>query len=116
MIRDAVGVMRAADVVASGLPPRDPAQAQRFETRVREAIAARTPFGIADLAIDGGDIIAIMRERKIVGPDFNGDRRVGDALNHCLEQVLDDPALNERESLRALVRAFFAAPQTPATP
>jgi tRNA nucleotidyltransferase (CCA-adding enzyme) len=108
--------LRAADVVASGLPPRDPAQAQRFETRVREAIAARTPFGVADLAIDGGDIIAIMRERKIVAPEFTGDRRVGDALNHCLEQVLDDPALNERESLRAIVRAFFAAPQTPATP
>ncbi|HEY7982253.1 MAG TPA: HD domain-containing protein [Candidatus Eremiobacteraceae bacterium] len=108
--------LRAADVVASGLPPRDPAQALRFETRVREAIAARTPFGIADLAIDGGDIIAIMRELKIVAPEFTGDRRVGDALNHCLEQVLDDPALNERASLRALVRAFFAAPQTPAAP
>jgi tRNA nucleotidyltransferase (CCA-adding enzyme) len=107
--------LRKADVVASGLPPRDPAQAQRFETRVREAIAARTPFGVADLAIDGGDIIAIMRESKIVAPDFGGDRRVGDALNHCLEQVLDDPTLNERESLRALVRAFFAAPQSPAT-
>jgi tRNA nucleotidyltransferase (CCA-adding enzyme) len=108
--------LRAADVVASGLQPRDPAQAHRFETRVREAIAARTPFGVADLAIDGGDIIAIMRESKIVAPDFSGDRRVGEALNHCLEQVLDDPTLNERESLRALVRAFFAAPQTPATP
>jgi tRNA nucleotidyltransferase/poly(A) polymerase len=108
--------LRAADVEASGLPPRDPAQAQRFATRVLEAIAARTPFGIADLAIDGGDIIAIMRELKIVAPDFSGDRRVGDALNHCLEQVLDDPALNDRETLRALVRAFFAAPQTPATP
>ena len=108
--------LRAADVVASGLPPRDPAQAQRFQTRVREAIAARTPFGIADIAIDGGDIIAIMRELKVVAADYSGDRRVGEALNHCLEQVLDDPTLNERESLRALVRAFFAAPQTPATP
>lgn len=107
--------LRAADVIASGLPARDPAQAHRFETRVRDAIAARAPFGLADLAIDGAAIIAIMRDLKLVGPEFAGDRRVGDALNQCLEQVLDDPALNERESLRAIVRAFFGASQAPAT-
>ena len=108
--------LRAADVVASGLPSRDPEQGKRFETRVLDAIAARAPFGVADLAIEGGDVIAIMRDLKIVGPDFTGDRRVGEALNHCLEQVLDEPALNEREPLRALVRAFFAASRAPATP
>jgi poly(A) polymerase/tRNA nucleotidyltransferase (CCA-adding enzyme) len=108
--------LRAADVIASGLPPRDPAQGLRFETRVRDAIAARTPFGVADLAIDGGGVIEIMRDLKLVGAEFAGDRRVGEALNHCLEQVLEDPTLNERETLRALARAFFAAPQTPATP
>lgn len=108
--------LRAADVIASGLPPRDPAQSQRFETRVREAILARTPFGVAGLAIDGGDVIEIMRGLKLVSKDFNGDRRVGEALNHCLEQVLDDPSLNERESLRAIVRAFFAALPAPASP
>jgi tRNA nucleotidyltransferase (CCA-adding enzyme) len=105
--------LRAADVAASGLAPRDPAQSLRFETRVRDAIAARAPFGVADLAIDGSDIIAIMREAKLVSPDFNGDRRVGEALEHCLEQVLDDPTLNDRETLRALVHAFFAAPKAP---
>ena len=108
--------LRAADVVASGLPPRDPEQAMRFETRVRDAITARAPFGVADLAVDGGDVIAIMRELKLVGADFGGDRRVGEALNHALEQVLDDPSLNERESLRAIMREFFSAPPAPATP
>jgi hypothetical protein len=54
-----------------------------------------------------------MREAKLVSPEFNGDRRVGEALEHCLEQVLDDPTLNDRETLRALVRAFFAAPKAP---
>lgn len=107
--------LREADVCASGLPPRDPAQAYRFETRVRNEITARAPFGVADLAIDGAGVIEVMRDLKLVGPDFAGDRRVGEALNHCLEQVLDDPALNERESLRALLRAFFAAPQAPPT-
>jgi tRNA nucleotidyltransferase (CCA-adding enzyme) len=101
--------LRAADVEASGLPPRDPAQSHRFETRVRDAIAARAPFGVADLAIDGSDIIAIMRDLKLVSPDFNGDRRVGEALEHSLEQVLDDPTLNDRETLRTLVQAFFSS-------
>jgi len=108
--------LRAADVEASGLPPRDPAQSQRFETRVRDAIAAHAPFGVADLAIDGSDIIAIMRDAKLVSPDFNGDRRVGEALEHCLEQVLDDPTLNDRETLRALVQAFFSRSSAPSAP
>jgi tRNA nucleotidyltransferase (CCA-adding enzyme) len=113
---DSLFALRKADVDASGLPSRDPEQNKRFETRVRAAIAARAPFGVADLAIEGGDVIAIMRDLKLVGPDFAGDRRVGEALNQCLEQVLDEPALNERESLRALVRAFFASPRAAAQP
>src|SRR4029077_1366674 len=108
--------LRAADVVASGLPPRDPAQSQRFDTRGRAAIAAREPFGIRDLAIDGSDVIDVLRSLDLAGADFSGDRRVGDALSYCLEKVLDDPALNERESLRALVRAFFASPHPSTRP
>jgi len=108
--------LRKADVLASGLPPRDPAQALRFESRVRAAIAAREPFGIRDVALDGGDVIDILRSLDLAGADFGGDRRVGEALNYCLEKVLDDPALNDRESLRALVRAFFASPPSSTRP
>jgi tRNA nucleotidyltransferase (CCA-adding enzyme) len=101
--------LRAADVAASGLPPRDPDVARRFEARVRATIEARAPFGLADLRIDGGDIIAIMRAEHVVDADFDGDKRVGETLAYCLEKVLDDPALNDGHALNAVARDFIVS-------
>ncbi len=47
------------------------------------------PCKISDLAIGGGDLIAL----GISGKD------IGDTLEHLLLQVIDDPSLNSRESL-----------------
>jgi len=99
--------LRAADVEASGFPARDPEVGRRFEARVRATIEARAPFGLADLHIDGGDVIEIMRAERIVDADFDGDKRVGETLAYCLEKVLDDPALNDGQALRAIARDFI---------
>ena len=72
-------------------------------------IAAKPPFGIRDLAIDGKDVIDIMRELGLAGPDFAGDSRVGAALQHCLEQVLDEPQNNDPATLRRIVRDFLTS-------
>lgn len=101
--------LRHADVVASGLPPRDDEEQARFETRVFAEIAASPPFGVRDLAIDGEDVLALMRELGLAGPDFKGDQRVGAALRQCLEQVLDDPQKNDPTALRQMVRSFLTA-------
>jgi tRNA nucleotidyltransferase (CCA-adding enzyme) len=101
--------LRAADVAASGLPARDPEVGRRFEARVRETIEARAPFGLADLRIDGADVIEIMRAERVVDADFNGDKRVGETLAYCLEKVLDDPALNDGQALRAVAREFIVS-------
>lgn len=100
--------LRHADVEASGLPPRDSAMQERFEHRVFAVLEAKPPFGIADLAIDGGDVIAVMRELGLAGDDFKGDARVGAVLKHCLEQVLDDPQKNDEETLMRIVRSYFS--------
>jgi len=100
--------VRHADVRASGLVPRDEEQQKRFERRVRDEVARKPPFGLKDLAIGGADVIEEMRALGIAGADFAGDARVGKALAHCLEQVLDDPARNDPALLRADVRDYFA--------
>lgn len=105
---DDLFALRHADVVASGHPARDPGQQNRFEERVRRQLAASPPFGVQDLAIDGDGVKAIMRDLGLVGSDFAGDQRVGAALKHCLELVLDDPQKNDPSILRAAVRSFFA--------
>ena len=100
--------VRHADVLASGLVPRDEEQQRRFERRVRDEVARRPPFGLKDLAIGGEEVIEVMRSLGIAGNDFAGDERVGKALAHCLEMVLDDPSRNEPAVLRSIVREFFA--------
>ncbi|MBV8670174.1 MAG: hypothetical protein JO098_00295, partial [Candidatus Eremiobacteraeota bacterium] len=99
--------LRRADIVASGLPERSPAELERFRARVHQQLAGPSVFGVDRLRIDGAGVIAVMRELKLVDERFTGDARVGAVLRHCLECVLEDPAKNEAEQLRAIARAFL---------
>ncbi len=51
--------VRRADIVGSGLPKRDDSN-ERFEARVWEEVEREPPFTVADLALDGDDVIAAM--------------------------------------------------------
>lgn len=104
---DDLFALRHADVIASGLPARDPGEQERFEDRVRWEIEAESPFGVRDLAIGGEEVIEVMRELGLVANEFAGDARVGAVLKYCLEQVLDDPRKNQRDVLREIVRTYL---------
>jgi len=99
--------LRHADVAATGLEPRAELENARFEARVRREMEGPHALSLADLAIRGEDVIAIMRDAGIVDANFRGDRRVGEALQRCLDRVLDDPSHNEPTALRAVVREFL---------
>jgi putative nucleotidyltransferase with HDIG domain len=99
--------LRHADMIASGLPPHDGGENQRFEARVAAMLNTAPPLDVADLRINGDDVIAIMRELGLAGEGFRGDDRVGAALRACLEEVLEDPARNERETLQRIARNFL---------
>ncbi|MDQ6768025.1 MAG: HD domain-containing protein [Candidatus Eremiobacteraeota bacterium] len=104
---EALFALRRADITASGLAERNPAELDRFAGRVHQELAGPSVFGTRDLAIDGSAIIDLMRKLKLVGSDFRGDGRVGAALRHLLECVLEDPAKNTAEQLRAIAREFL---------
>ena len=99
--------LRKADVVASGLPERNPAELDRFAGRVRRELAGSTAFGVPQLAIDGRTVIEEMVALGLAPADFRGDERVGDALRHLLDAVLDDPTKNETSMLRKLAREYL---------
>lgn len=101
---DQLLALRRADIIASGIPERNPAELDRFAGRVHQELLGPSVFGLADLAIDGSAVIDLMKELQIVGKDFRGDARVGAALRHCLEAVLDDPGKNTADQLRAIAR------------
>jgi tRNA nucleotidyltransferase (CCA-adding enzyme) len=85
--------LRKADITGSGLPKRDDSN-ERFEARIAAVIAERPAFSVRDLAIDGDDVVALLRRKGTVPSDFRGDRRVGEVLQALFEEVTDDPSRN----------------------
>ncbi len=66
----------------------------RLRKRITEEMERKPPFGPGDLAIDGNDIMSAGIPE---GP------RIGRALAQLVNLVLDNPELNSREQLLALV-------------
>jgi tRNA nucleotidyltransferase (CCA-adding enzyme) len=102
---DALLALRRAEIAAEP----DRARAAR-EGAVLEALAERIDqlrqagglaLQRADLALDGGAVMALLGIRP--GP------RVGEALRHLADCVLEDPSCNTREGLTERLRAWAAA-------
>ncbi len=91
--------LRHADNLASGA--REPATGGLDELRARAARAlAADPLGPGQLAVDGHDLV---RELGIApGPE------VGSLLAGLLDAVIEDPALNRRDTLLGLARRTLA--------
>jgi poly(A) polymerase/tRNA nucleotidyltransferase (CCA-adding enzyme) len=92
---DDLFALRRADAAS-----RDPESGARgldeLQSRIRHELQSRHTIRVEDLAIDGRDVI---REGAVpAGPE------VGAILAELLEAVLEDPGLNERETLLELVR------------
>ncbi len=86
--------LRHADIEGSGLPKRE-GENERFEARVAAVLAERPAFSVRDLAIGGGEVIALFERKGLAASGFRGDRRVGEVLSALFEEVTDDPSRNE---------------------
>ncbi len=91
--------LRRADVIAQGMGGKTE-DVDELEQRIRDELARKPPFGLSDLAVDGAILMAQLNLQP--GP------RLGAILHYLMEQVLDDPALNTRESLLSLAAEFNA--------
>jgi tRNA nucleotidyltransferase (CCA-adding enzyme) len=74
----------------------------KLKVRVAGVLTAKDALSVRELAVDGKDV---MRELAIAP-----SRRVGEILEMLLEKVVEDPTLNERETLLALIRAMASSP------
>ena len=99
--------LRHADIAGSGLPKRDGAN-ERFEARVAAVIAERPAFRVQDMAITGGDVIALMVRAGAAASGFRGDERVGEVLRALFEDVTDDPSRNESGWLADRAQRYIA--------
>jgi tRNA nucleotidyltransferase (CCA-adding enzyme) len=80
-------------------PERLP-EVEALFARLEALAAAKPPLSAKELALTGGDIMATLG----VGPSAI----VGEATRFLLESVLDDPALNTAESLKARLADWHA--------
>ncbi|MFT3776452.1 MAG: HD domain-containing protein [Minicystis sp.] len=80
--------------------PEDIASIERLRDRVEALLAAGAAFSAKDLALKGNELMKALGVAP--GPI------VGEILAHLVEQVIDDPSLNEREKLLDEARRFVA--------
>jgi tRNA nucleotidyltransferase (CCA-adding enzyme) len=89
--------LNRADLLGKGRDvTRDLAGLERLKERVAGELAAQHALSTRDLAVDGKDV---MRELAI-----KPSRRVGEVLDALLEKVVEDPSLNDRETLLRMIR------------
>ena len=79
--------LRVCDRIGTGRPKEQPFRLRKYQAMIEEAL--RDPISVGMLAIDGKQVMDIVKERP--GP------RVGWMLHALLEEVLDDPTRNTKE-------------------
>ena len=97
---DAICIMKWADRTGSGKPTgelniRNTGLRKRFDKILTDEAA----FKLSDMKIDGHDIMEIL--------EIEGGKELGIILKALFELVLDDPSLNNKETLTGIVRKEF---------
>jgi len=91
----ALFALREGDIAGRGFGEDPEVELGELRRRIADVASEDAALRVTDLAIDGKDVMRILG----VGPS----RTVGVVLERLLERVLDDPSLNQRETLEALV-------------
>ncbi len=94
---EALFQLREADRIGSGVPKAQPYRLRHLKFRIEKV--SQDPVSAKMLKVNGEDVIRETGGQP--GP------KIGHILSIILEEVLDDPALNDRELLIARIR-FFA--------
>jgi len=82
--------LRRADILGTGVGS-DGSSIDQLKVRIEAVRASRAPLSISELAVDGKDVMEVLGVPA--GP------LVGQVLRSLLEEVLEDPSLNDRERL-----------------
>ena len=77
------------------------AEVRRFRARVLAELASGAPLSVAELALGGEDVLALL-------PGVSG-REVGEALRFLLDEVLETPSANTKARLSARLHAWWGA-------
>ncbi|HOT20331.1 MAG TPA: HD domain-containing protein, partial [Spirochaetota bacterium] len=93
-------ILRLADRVGSGMRDGLPEPIKYLKKHIEKVIAKDNAFTVKDLDIDGYSIMDALHIKP--GP------MVGKILNELLEKVLDNPELNNYQTLLTLAKEIYA--------
>jgi poly(A) polymerase/tRNA nucleotidyltransferase (CCA-adding enzyme) len=100
--------LRKADRIGNGLKKGESNSVTVLKNRITRVIAAENAITVKDLSVDGYDI---MNELGI-GPG----PIIGKILRELLEQILDDPSKNMRETLLGIAKEALEAHKNKTAP
>lgn len=93
--------VRFCDRIGMGRPKEEPYRLRKYESMIEEAL--RDPISVSQLKIDGEKVMKIAK--------INPGPKVGYILHALLEEVLDDPSLNNEDYLLKRVVEFSKMPE-----
>jgi tRNA nucleotidyltransferase (CCA-adding enzyme) len=93
--------LREGDVRGRGFGEDPEQELGELRRRIGEVANADAALRVTDLAIDGRDVMRLLA----IPPS----RQIGVVLERLLDRVLDDPSLNERDKLEALLPQIWKA-------
>ena len=88
--------LRIGDRLGGGLQQPESWRLKLFRQRLKEVV--KKPFTVADLKVDGRDVMKIL--------DIKPGPKVGEVLRAIFEEVVDDSAKNNREYLLVRIKKF----------
>lgn len=92
--------VRICDRVGTGRPKEQPYRLRKYQAMIEEAL--RSPVTVQNLAIDGTDLMDELNIQP--GP------KIGLILHALLEEVLEDPEQNKRDTLLARAQDLLQLP------
>jgi tRNA nucleotidyltransferase (CCA-adding enzyme) len=92
--------LREADIAGRGFDEDPRGETRELVDRVEQLASEDAALQVKDLAITGQDVMRVL--------GIPPSRRVGQVLEQLLERVLDDPQLNSKEGLEALLLELAA--------
>jgi putative nucleotidyltransferase with HDIG domain len=95
-------MLRLCDTYATALAEPDPASLMPLRCRIETMLEKSTALNLKDLAVNGNDLIAA---------GLRPGKRLGIILDELLQAVIDDPALNTRETLLAIAQNLVSGPE-----
>jgi tRNA nucleotidyltransferase (CCA-adding enzyme) len=93
--------LREGDVIGRGRGEDPESELGELRGRIDKVLAEKQALSIGDLALRGQDVMEALGVR--------GGKVIGDTLKALLERVVEDPTLNTREGLLALIPQIVAS-------